>query len=342
MNTTKSILLCAAAAAVAGCTTAPEGAVAERAKMRTRVTEIVRPALKDGKAQYQADSCWAVVQDAGSGEILCTEAVGGTSGTPWRDAPFEAGNFVLPFLAAKAIENGVATPESSFDVSSETVGGALIRDFAHGRTEMTLPEIVKWSSQRGGARLALALGPGKAEDALLSFGFSLDGSAMENGNPDARRAWSGVGRGVSADGLRTASAFSALANGGTLRDPWIEEEDGRVFFGRTVATEESCKAARELLRGVVRDDGTAKRAAVPGLDVAGKTSTFQIKDGSVYSHRFRSMFAGFFEAGGRTWTVLVVFEIPEQVKLKDAGYVAAPVFAEIASGILGMTTAKRP
>ena len=159
------------------------------------------------------------------------------------------------------------------------------------------------------------MGREKAEMALHAFGFSVDGSRDEKHNPEAKTAWMGAGHGVSANGLQIASAFSALANGGFLYDA-RERKSNRenAFFGKAIATRETCATVVDMLRGAVENDGTGRLAAVEGLDVFGKTSTIQIRDGSIYTQRFRSMFAGCFPVGDDLYTLLIVFEMPEQNK----------------------------
>ena len=340
MNMTESFFLCASVSvAVAGCATTPDGGAAERAAVRTQIAAIVRDALEEGRANCPADRCWAIVQDADTGEILCAESIGG--GTPWREESFELGQFVLPFLAAGALDAGVVQTNTLLDVSEQTIGGVEIRDFTRGRTEFTLAETIRWSSQRGGARLALALGAEREAKTLDAFGLHFDQAKGTEEEQAVRTIRSGFGRDVTASGLEIASAFSALANGGRLFR--AEGADAAVEAGdRPVASSATRAAVRSMLEGVVGPEGTARRAAVQGLDVAGKTSTFPIKKGDAYSQDYRAMFAGFFDANERAWTVLVVFEIPEASRQKDAGIVAAPVFAKIASGILGTSEGATP
>jgi cell division protein FtsI/penicillin-binding protein 2 len=314
-----------------------------------KVSRVVRDALAEGRESCGADRGWAVIQNARTGEILCGEmvkdkAVKNAPKEPWREESIELGGLVLPFLAGRAIYEGVATTTTAFDVSSEKIGGVEIGDSVFGRTELSLSEIVKYSSNRGGASLAMALGTNKATSGLMNLGFSADGSPFEKENPDVWLAWLGMGRGVSGTGLEIASAFSAIANGGRLIPAWREGDWGGFAFYEYetgAATTNVCKAVCEMLREAVGTDGTGRSAAVEGLYTAGKTATVQLKEvppfykGEVYSRRFRSMFAGFFPVDDDIYTVLVVFELPEGTKTKnvDAGLVAAPVFAKIARGI---------
>lgn len=339
-KTTRTIILCAAAAAmIVGCAT----------EQNAQISRVVRSALAKGRDSCGAKLGWAIVQNARTGEILCAEMVKAevlknAPKEPWREESIELGGLVLPFLAGKAIHEGVATSNTAFDVSSEEIGGVLIGDSVFGRTELSLLEIIKYSSNRGGASLAMALGTNKASSVLMNLGFSANGSTFERENPDSRLAWLGMGRGVSGTGLQIVSAFSAIANGGRLIPAWREGEWRRFSiyeYATDAATTNVCEAVCEMLREAVGTDGTGRAAAVEGLEVAGKTATVQLKEvppfykGEVYSSRFRSMFAGFFPVGADIYTTLVVFELPEGVKTKnvDASLVAAPVFAKIARGI---------
>ena len=340
-KTTRTITLCAAVAAVmAGCATERNAEMAI-----VKISRVVYAALAEGREACGANLGWAVVQNARTGEVLCTEmvkakAVRNAPREPWRYEPIELGGLVLPFLAGKAIFEGVATTNTAFDVSSEKRGGVLIGDSVFGRNELLLSEIIKYSSNRGGASLAMALGTNKATSVLMNFGFSANGSVLEKGNPDAWLVWLGMGRGVCGTGLQIASAFSAIANGGMLFDAWRERGNEKHHLFDAVTTN-TCAAICEMLRAAVRTDGTGRTEAVEGIDVAGKTATVQLKEippfykGEVYAPRFRSMFAGFFPVGEDIYSVLVVFELPEGANTKnaDAGLVAAPVFAKIARGM---------
>ena len=325
-------------------------------------------ALMDGRRESRAEVGWAVVQNARTGEILCAETT--DSGClrhappePWCNCRIELGGLVLPFGVASALDFGVVSLNSPVDVSEKTVGGVTIHDNVFGRDSLTLAEIVKLSSNRGGAQLAMQMGREKTEKGLHAFGFAIDGSVSEKCNPDAQTAWMGMGYGVSANGLQIASAFSALANGGILYDawggtlgiydynPWGSSVGKRIprkkmlFYGKDIVTERTCAMVVNMLRDAVGDSGTGRLAAVEGLDYFGKTATVRIRDGTIYSQSFRSIFAGCLPIENNLYTVLVVFEMPapeekfstslflEESAKVDAGLVAAPVFAKIAKAI---------
>lgn len=336
--------LAAACIVIAGCAASEHH---ERTKGDKRMlATLVRRSLGKGCEGSGAEVGWAIIQDARTGEILCAETTGtscliGSPSEPWRNCQVELGGLALPFIVASALDAGVVSSNSFVDVSGEKIGGVMLGS-ALGRDHLTLAEIIKWSTNRGGAQLSLLMGREKTERALHAFGFSVDGSRDEKHNPEAQTAWMGAGYGVSANGLQIASAFSALANGGFLYDArQAKPEEEKAFYGRNVATEATSALVVDMLRGAVANDGTGRLAAVGGLDVFGKTSTIQIRDGSIYTQRFRSMFAGCFPVGDDLYTLLIVFEMPKsQERLTttlfpretakvDAGLVAAPIFADI-------------
>jgi cell division protein FtsI/penicillin-binding protein 2 len=155
----------------------------------------------------------------------------------------------------------------------------------------------------------------------------------------------GIGQEVAVTPLQLASAYSAIANGGSLMEPRIIRavigEDGRVLDApgpavvREVASPDVAAMLRDLMVAVTADHGTGKKAAVSELTVAGKTGTAQkaLPDGRGYSRDgAMSSFAGFAPADAPEIVCLVVIDEPEGRGL--AGDVAAPVFGRIVERIV--------
>ena len=154
----------------------------------------------------------------------------------------------------------------------------------------------------------------------------------------------GIGQEVAVTALQMVTAYSAVANGGTLMEPRIVRaviaEDGRVLDApepvvvREVMSPELAAELRDLMVAVT-EHGTGKKAAVAEFAVAGKTGTAQkalpnargySEDGAV------SSFAGFVPADAPEVVCLVVIDEPEGRGL--AGDVAAPVFGRIVERIV--------
>jgi len=81
----------------------------------------------------------------------------------------------------------------------------------------------------------------------------------------------------------------------------------------------------------VVENGTGKRAKVPGYKTAGKTGTAQKAkpQGGYYKHKYVSSFVGFVSADEPIISILVVVNEPHPVHFGSR--VCAPVFKKIAT-----------
>jgi len=143
--------------------------------------------------------------------------------------------------------------------------------------------------------------------------------------------------------IQMVSALAAIANGGNLMEPRITHsliKDGRVIEQfkpekiRRVISEKTSRQLVEILKSVVKT-GTGKKAALEGIDVAGKTGTAQkynTKTQSYSKTEFISSFIGFAPADSPRLVILVMIDNPKG--LHWGSVVAAPVFREIAKKAL--------
>jgi stage V sporulation protein D (sporulation-specific penicillin-binding protein) len=139
-----------------------------------------------------------------------------------------------------------------------------------------------------------------------------------------------------------AMAYCAVANDGDLMVPQIAREvrddEGRIVASftpvriRRVISPATADRLREFCRDVVVD-GTGERAAVYGVDVAGKTGTAQVADGSGYlPWTWVASFAGFVPAENPRLVCMVVLKEPDY-EWHYGGSSSAVVFSEIVEGI---------
>ena len=84
-----------------------------------------------------------------------------------------------------------------------------------------------------------------------------------------------------------------------------------------------------MMETVVSDKGTAKRAAIPGYRVGGKTGTAKKACGrrGYAAGRYQSVFAGMVPAGNPRLVMVVMIDEPRGGAYYG-GVVAAPVFRE--------------
>lgn len=281
-----------------------------------------------------------------------------------RDRPvtdaYEAGSVMKMFSIAAALDEGVITPETGFDLNwgTYTIGGGTVHDVEH-EPYGTVAEILKWSSNVGAAKIGARLGRDKLYARLKSYGFGtktgieLPGEAngrLRDGGTwrDFELATISFGMGLSVTPIQVAAALAAIGAGGKYHAPRIVEQvtddDGVVVYAG--ATEErqimSPRVAGQMLamlRGVFEKGphgGTAKTLVVEGFDCAGKTGTAHKWD-PVAKHyapdRYLSSFAGLAPAQDPKLAILVMIDDPMGGD-HFGSKVAGPVFATIASEAL--------
>jgi len=148
--------------------------------------------------------------------------------------------------------------------------------------------------------------------------------------------------------LQLANAYAAVVRGGVLHRPRLVEEvldetgqvvDARPLDeGRRVCSPTAAGHLRTAMLEVVRK-GSAKRAAIPGFQVGGKTGTAKkyVPKRRMYAEgAYMLSFAGFVESGhGPELVGVVVIDDPEVPQNQEyGGQVAAPIFRRICSAVL--------
>jgi cell division protein FtsI (penicillin-binding protein 3) len=152
-----------------------------------------------------------------------------------------------------------------------------------------------------------------------------------------------MGQEVGVTPLQMASAYCALANGGTWIKPHVVKElrtpDGTPIYQAKIETRkalnpETTAALHNMLEGVTLH-GTAKKAQIEGYTAAGKTGTAQKIDPKTHTYsktKFIGSFVGFAPVNNPAVVIIVVIDEPEGAY--HGGDVAAPVFREIAEHVL--------
>ena len=268
---------------------------------------------------------------------------------------FEPGSTFKIFLIASALEAGVVRPGDYFDCEngSYRMYGRTIHD-THKYGSLSVPEILKYSSNIGSAKIGSRLGSERLYAALNNFGFgeksNIDLPGEASGMLRQQAKWYGIdlatisfGQGVTATPLQIAAAVSAVANGGNLMKPYlvdrITDDNGAVLqqfqpqVRRRVISAPTARSVSRMLEGVVTEGGTGTGAMVDGYRVAGKTGTAQKAEGRGYSADKRTAsFVGFVPADRPRLTILVVVDEPKTSSY--GGVVAAPAFSAIAQQTL--------
>lgn len=269
---------------------------------------------------------------------------------------YEPGSTFKIVPAAAVLNEGLATAADEFDCAQPTAEhhGREVRlpSDHHPLGMLSLKDIVVKSSNRGAALLGLLLGEDRLYDYARRFGFgAATGFPLDqevNGILHPVRRWDGLtitrlpmGHAVSATPMQVHTAMSAVANGGVMMEPQILrrvfDENGRTVVDfspvarcRTVSSTTAVLVG-EMLGEVVGREGTARRAAIEGYGVAGKTGTTQkLVDGHYSNRHHVGSFVGFFP---RSNPRLVITVVVDEAHLNGVGYggtVAAPAFRNIA------------
>jgi cell division protein FtsI/penicillin-binding protein 2 len=151
-----------------------------------------------------------------------------------------------------------------------------------------------------------------------------------------------IGHEVTTTPLQLVAAIAAVANDGLYMKPHlvkaIKDEHDEIIKSfepqglDQIIAPETAKRVREILVGAV-ENGTGKKAMIPGMRVGGKTGTAQKVVGNVYSHDlFYASFIGFAPADNPRLAAVVVFDEPHPNHF--GGTVSAPVFKEVIESAL--------
>lgn len=321
--------------------------------------------LKKQVAKYNADSGMAVVMDPYSGEIYAMANVpqfnpnnfNAFSSETWKNnavvSSYEPGSIFKPIVAAAALDKGISQPHDKFfcENGSYKVGKNIIGEAAnHKYGSLTLKEIIAKSSNIGAIKIAQKLGKDSFYEYIQKFGFGEKSGirlpGVSSGLLGKKESWTdyslasvSFGHEIAVTPLQMVAALSAIANGGILMEPHITKalmRDGKIIEQikpkkiRRVISQKTSRKMMEILKSVVKN-GTGKKAAVEGFDVAGKTGTAQkyIAETRSYSKtEFISSFIGYAPADAPRLVILVMIDNPKGIHW--GGVVAAPVFREIA------------
>jgi cell division protein FtsI (penicillin-binding protein 3) len=304
-----------------------------------------------------AESGLGIISDPRTGDILAMASVplfdpnnpGMAAAAMRRNRPvtdsFEPGSTFKAVSLAAVVEKGLAkaeTPVFCEDGALVLANNDIITDVSpHGI--LTMAEVVEKSSNIGAIKLVRRMKRHDFYDYIRRFGFGtrtgIGLPAESSGLLRSTSTWSersletlAIGQELSVTLLQLTQAFGVIANGGLLMTPNIEKRgDGKSepLVVRRVISEQTSAVMRKILANAVKL-GTGKKAAVAGLNVAGKTGTAQraLADGGGYSADENvASFIGFAPADKPVLLCAIVVENPRGVKW--GGEVAAPVFKRV-------------
>lgn len=320
----------------------------------SRLQYIMYRELAAGGITNNARSATAVAVDVNTGEILAMaswpsfnpndSAAGLTNKDAMRNRAavdmFEPGSTVKPLTVAAALESGKFHKHSIIETTgSMRIGNSTIRD-SRNLGNIDLETLIVKSSNVASAKIAQALPKETMPNFYRRFGFAartdlrFPGESTGMIMPESRWgvteiATMSYGYGLGTTAIQLAQAYAVLGAGGMMYPLTLEKRTEPVE-GKRILDETIARDVMLMMEGVTKPGGTARRAAITGYRVAGKTGTARKlrSDGKGYSRtEYRALFVGVAPVSNPRIALAVVVENP--VGQFYGGLVAAPIFAKV-------------
>lgn len=324
--------------------------------------------LQNALQEYRAVSGSIIVMDPHTGAILAMASAPCYSPAEFYDTDpklllnpavsqqHEPGSVMKLVTMAAALDSGVVTPQSTYyDAGILEVGGHKTYNWdrsAPGTTDMTT--LLSRSLNVGAATLATMMGADVYYDYLQNFGFGrptgidlmseaagtmpLPGDAFWTESFVATNAY---GQGIAVTPLQMITAVSALANNGTMMQPYIVQEirgENGTFvheptvLGRPISPEIAAQVTAMATTAVTRETLAAQ---IEGYTIAGKTGTAQIAENGIYlPDDVIGSFIGWLPADNPELIVYVKLDRPQTAPW--GSQTAAPAFADLADELVVM------
>lgn len=269
---------------------------------------------------------------------------------------YEPGSLMKPIVVSGIFEQGLVKPDDVLFCNNGVcdLEGRILHDTHGGHGNLTVSEIITYSSNIGMAKLGMLMGNEKMYRYLKQFdfgermGIELPGEIGGIFRP--LKQWSkkytlisiSIGHEIAVTPLQFVTTFCSIPNGGLLLKPTIikskidndseikEEFQSLQQVRRVINSNIARNIMNPILKKVVTE-GTGKNANLLEYDVAGKTGTSQKADGDDgrYSHeKYVGSFIAYAPAENPRICVLVMINEPRN-GVYYGGTVAAPVVGEI-------------
>jgi cell division protein FtsI/penicillin-binding protein 2 len=316
-----------------------------------RIQERTEAVLAEVGQTYTPQGATAVVMDPRTGEILALANwprvdANNVEGAPAYarqnraiQANYEPGSTFKAITVSGALSERLVEPETTLQVPPEIQVADRTVGEAHegGGGTKTVARILAESSNVGSVMIGLRLGAKNFDKWVRRFGFGrptgVDLPGEEGGIVLRPEHYSGssmgnmpIGQGIAVTPMQMATAYTAIANHGVMRRPYIVKGDQPA--PKRVLTRRTADQVSHMLEGVLGPGGTAEEAQVEGYTLAGKTGTAEkaIKGG--YSKTdFIASFIGYAPAKNPRLLVAVMVDTPRGDIY--GGTVAAPAFERI-------------
>ncbi len=269
---------------------------------------------------------------------------------------YEPGSVMKTMTLAAAIDQGLITPETTFDDSgSVQIGKYTIRNADEKKYGVqTMNQVLEQSINTGAILTVQKLGTDRFRDYLERFGFGTKTGIPLQGENDGDistlsksgeiyAATASFGQGMAVTPLQLLMAYAALVNDGKLMKPRLVEaiikpngfrESIDPETVREVVSPDTARLMKAMMVNVVRN-GHGQRAGVPGYYVGGKTGTAQIPYGDRPGYKpdeHIGTFVGFAPLTDPAFVMLTKIDVPRDVRFAESS--VAPLFGDLAAFLL--------
>jgi cell division protein FtsI (penicillin-binding protein 3) len=336
--------------------------------LSTSIQYTTEQALAEAARNANARSAMAVVIDNRTGDILAmanyptfdpnklNEINAENLSNGVIQKIYSPGSVFKLITYGSALEKKLITPEGEIDSGNGTIEVARhkFRD-SHAVGRVSYSQALAHSSNVCAIKTGMHVGREGFYDLVQKMGFGrptgIELPAETGGIVRSPARWNGdslasmsIGYEIGVSALQMATAFATIANNGVRIKPHIIKEirksdesisSAAEAASTRVVSPETARDLRKMLREVVVS-GTGRRAQLDGYTSAGKTGTawkFNEATKRIDPGKYISSFIGFAPAEDPVVTIAVVMDEPKS-GARDGGGVAAPVFRQIAEGIL--------
>ncbi|AXK83532.1 penicillin-binding protein 2 [Pseudolabrys taiwanensis] len=326
-----------------------------------RVQFAMRDELVKARDKFKAKASAGLVLDVNTGEIVAMvsepdydpnnprEANDPTRINRLTTGVFEMGSTFKVFTVAMALDSGRVTLNSTFDGrQSLRYGRFTIHDDHPMPRMLSVPEIFKYSSNIGAARMALSLGPEYHRAFLKKMGQldRLRTELPESAEPIVPKRWGELntvtisfGHGLSVAPLQAVMGIAATMNGGLLIPPTFlkRSREDALKLATQVLKPDTSQKMRYLMR-LNAEQGTGTKANVQGYYIGGKTGTAEkVVNGRYAKNKLLTDFMAVLPADKPRYLVMIMLDepqgLPETYGFATAGWNAGPVAGKVIARI---------
>lgn len=338
-----------------------------QASIDIRVQHVVRDEVAKAIEKFKAVAGAGLVLDIKTSEVIALVSLPDFDPNLVKDpsrkenfniltsSALEPGSSAKIINTALALEKGGVKASTKFDARFPLkVGRFTIHDY-HGKyTYLSVEEILKYSSNIGSAKMALAVGVEQQKKFFKDLGLldKMPFELSEMQKPIYPKDWTEVsaitisyGHGIALNPLQFAVVVAGLVNDGIMHYPTlIKFNSSCERLGKRIVSEETSKQLNYMMRINVLD-GTNKKADAEGYLVGGKTGTAEKNEKGRYNKDENvNFFVGVFPADKPMYLVYVILDNPKGIKetynFAAAGWNVAPTAAKIVTKIAGILGVK--